>query len=450
MSKYIAIDIGASSGRAIVASLDNKLELDEINRFTIEVSNGKQKRLNLAKLRNDIIDSITLAMTKYSDIKAIGIDTWAVDFVCLDKKGKVPVDPMFYRDNSFIDALNEYEQEESLLALYQRTGIQIQAFNTFFQLQKLKENYSKYEVTTCLLLPDYLNYYLTGVFNTEFTNKTTTQLMNLDGSEEIKASKYFSQTRENRRLGQVKAEFNLPYEIELVSVASHDTASAHVAIPEITAKTAFLSSGTWSLLGVEVTEPVCSEEAFTYNFSNEGCYSGKYRFQKNIMGLWMIVNLAKEIGIDDFAYLSQQAANAKCDTLIDVNDQAFFSPSSMKTAIDEYIQNHNLEVPENDFAIARVVYRSLAHEYAKTIKQIESILNRTIDELIIVGGGAKAEFMNQQIAEFSAKTIKVFPYECSALGNIIVQAIELGEFNNIEMAHKYIAEQLEINVIGEE
>ncbi len=451
MKRFLAIDIGASSGRAIVGTCGKTLELDEISRFTIEVSSGKQKRLNLGKLKSDIVESIKKATNKYNDIKSIGIDTWAVDFVCLDRHGNVVVDPMFYRDQSFVDALEKYQRENDLKDLYEQTGIQIQPFNSYFQFQKLKENYSKYEIETCLLLPDYLNYYLTGIKNTEFTNLTTTQTIDVSKNTfNIKEAKYFPETLDSRHLGKIKSEFALPYDIEVISVASHDTASAHVAIPNVGENTAFLSSGTWSLLGVEVQEPITSDAAYNHNFSNEGCYNKNYRFQKNIMGLWMIVNLAKEEGISDFAKLSKEARKADCNTIINVNDERFFNPQSMRAAIVEYIDDNGLEQPKTVADFARIIYRSLAVEYAQTLEQIATILNREIRELIIVGGGAKAEFMNEEIARHSNCIIKVFPYECSALGNIIVQALEQKEFTNISEAHQYIDAQLETKVLGEE
>ncbi len=449
MSKYLAIDIGASSGRAIITDFDNKIELKEVNRFTIEVNTVfEKKRLNLKKLEQDVKASIKKALAVEPNITSIGIDTWAVDFVCLDQDYQVVDDPMFYRDQTFVESLREYQQHFCMYELYQKTGIQIQPFNTFFQLNKLEENYQDKNIKHILLLPDYLNYMLSGVLNTEFTNATTTQcfghrsFMNFHEQNHL-----FKAQQESRRLGFVNPNYTNGVALELISVASHDTASAHVAIAGITKETAFISSGTWSLLGIDVEEPITTRDSFVANFSNEGSYNQKYRFQKNIMGLWMIVNLAKENNITDFAKLASDASQAKCDTIIDVNDYSFLSPEKMQTAIKNYCLKNNLDVPKTIAEYARVVYRSLAVCYLKTIREIESITGRNIKQIIIVGGGANVDFLNQELKVISQKEIVVFAYECSALGNALVQAIETKAFANILKAHEFVRENLDFKLL---
>lgn len=449
MSKYLAIDIGATSGRAIIADFSSGITLEEISRFTIEIEHKDQKqRLNLNKLETDIKDSIKKALIKYDDVKSIGIDTWAVDFVCLDENKNVIEQPMFYRDNSFVKALHEYQRTHSLYELYQKTGIQIQPFNTFFQLNILAENFPKTKVKSILLLPDYLNYVLTGVMNTEYTNATTTQCFGHRSFLNFHyENKLFSNVLSNRRLGKVKPEFTNKRELELISVASHDTGSAHVAIPDIDENTVFISSGTWSLLGIDVKTPITNREAFVANFSNEGSYNGTYRFQKNIMGLWMIVNLAKENEITDFATLAKKASEASCETIIDVNDHSFLSPQNMQQAITDYCNTNNLEVPKTTYDFARVVYRSLAVCYSKAIVEIETITNRKITKIIVVGGGANIDFLNQQLKIISKKQVMAFAYECSALGNALVQSIEMNQLDGINTAHQFVKDNLEFKEI---
>ncbi len=450
MSKYIAVDIGASSGRIIVFDFSNGIVMTEISRFSIEIVDKGQKRLNLSKLVCDIEQGIKKATSNFSNIVGIGVDTWGVDFVCLDKNDEVLVDPMFYRDKSFINALNKYKHDNNLYNLYQKTGIQIQAFNTYFQFESLKENYSIYEIEKCLLLPDYLNFILCGEFNTEYCNLTSTQCLDLHTKQMLhEKAKYFPATKDSRVLGKLNKELANEQDVLVISVASHDTASAHIAIPKLNSNTAFLSSGTWSLLGVEVDNPVINRDTYKYNFTNEGCYNQKYRFQKNIMGLWMIVNVAREIKISDYEKLSEMAEKSSCNTIVNVNDKSFFNPKSMIEAIDNYIFEHQLEKPENNNDLVRIIYRSLAVSYEQTLNEIETILNRKITELIIVGGGANAQFMNNELNKISSRKIKVFPYECSALGNALVQAVESGFFQDISHAHRYIENYLEIKMIGE-
>lgn len=450
MSKYIAIDIGASSGRAIVADLTNKLVLDEINRFTIDIIKSEDERLNLSKLVKDIETSIQLATMKYPDIKSIGIDTWAVDTVAIDSMGEPIANPMFYRDQSFVDSLNEYSSENDLYDLYSKTGIQIQPFNTFFQMRKAVLNYDINEVDKFLMLPDYLAFKLCGTKSLEFTNATTTQSFDLEtGQMFCQHSEKFEQLIENRLLGYLKPEYANGQQIEVVSVATHDTASAILAIPNLETGDAFLSSGTWSLLGTHVENPISNKKAYEYNYSNEGNYDRSYRFQKNIMGLWVIVSYAKENGLTDFAELNILARQSTIDSIIDINDQTFMNPQSMTVAIIEYCKMTHQPIPDTVGDFARVIYRSLAKSYKTAIDELEDASGIAINSLTIVGGGAKAEFLNEEINKELSQTIKLFPYECSALGNILVQAVETGQFKDLKAAHKYVAEQLKVYILGE-
>lgn len=450
MSKYIAIDIGATSGRAIVADLSDKLVLEEINRFTIDIIKAEDERLNLSKLVSDIETSIKIAVDKYHDIKSIGIDTWAVDTVALDNDGKPVDNPMFYRDKSFGQALNEYASEYDLYDLYSRTGIQIQPFNTFFQMQKARSNYNLEQIAGFLMLPDYLGYKLCGTKSFEFTNATTTQMLDLDtGKIVCEHSEKFELITTDRLLGKLKTEYANGQEIEVVSVATHDTASAILAIPNLNQGDSFLSSGTWSLLGTHVKTPITNQKAFEYNYSNEGNYDRTYRFQKNIMGLWVVVSYAKENGLTNFAELNTLARQSKIDSIIDINHQIFMNPTNMTAAIIEYCKMTNQIVPGTVGDFARVIYRSLAKSYKQAIEELEEASGIAINSLTIVGGGAKAEFLNEQINLELTQTIILFPYECSALGNVLVQAIEMGQFKNLKAAHEYVAANLKVYKLGE-
>lgn len=451
MSKYIAVDIGASSGRLIVGDIDSKLNLDEISRFTIEVLTKEGKlRLNINKLIDDITQAIVKAQEKYDDIVSIGIDTWAVDFACLDENNELVDLPMFYRDKTFIDELESYSKTNDLYELFSKTGIQIQPFNTFFQLRALDKNYDITRVKKILLLPDYINFVLTGEMNLEYTNATATQVFDFENFSNISEHKeLFASINSSRKLGTLKSEYTKANKISVVNVASHDTASAHVAIPKTDEKTVFISSGTWSLLGYNVNRPIASKSAFKYNFSNEGSYDKTYRFQKNIMGLWMIVNFAKEVEDMDFAKLNVEARGSENDTIVNVNDMRFLNPQSMSKEIEKYCEDYNLEKPTSKADYARIIYRSLASEYNNTINEIQEVTNKQIENIVIVGGGARAEFLNEEIKKFTNKKVIQFPHECSALGNIIVQAIENSQFKNLQEAHEYIKENLKMKVVGE-
>lgn len=446
MSKYIAIDIGASSGRAIVATLDDELVLDEVSRFTIEIERAGQERLNLEKLEQDIEQSIENALNKYKDIKSIGIDTWAVDTVAVGKDGRPVCNPMFYRDQSFVHSLREYEKENDLFELYKQTGIQIQPFNTLFQMEVANVNYDLSTVETFLMLPDYLAYKLCGTKTLEFTNATTTQSFDLKNGKMICNHKEkFPEIGHKRNLGKLKSEYSNGQDIDVISVATHDTASAILAIPYLDNKDAFLSSGTWSLLGKHVKTPITNQEAFNYNYSNEGNYDHTYRFQKNIMGLWVIVSYAKENNLSDFALLNKLASESSIESIIDINNNIFMNPPDMTEAIKEYCLMSNQAIPKQVGDYARVIYRSLAKSYKQAIAELESASGEKVDSLTIVGGGAKAQFLNEEINKELSQEIRLFPYECSALGNIIVQAIETGQFKELKDAHDYISKNLKIN-----
>ncbi len=450
MSKYIAIDIGASSGRAIVATCGHKLLLEEINRFTIDIDKSSGERLNIYKLISDIEKSIKIAISKYDDISSIGIDTWAVDTVAIDKDGELVDLPMFYRDQSFVRSLENYKAQNSLLDLYKKTGIQIQPFNTVFQMEVAEQNYDISKVDKFLMLPDYIAYKLCGTMSLEFTNATTTQSFDVETYEmECKHNEKFMPITEDRKLGMLKEEYSQGKEIEVISVATHDTASAILAIPNLTDKDAFISSGTWSLLGKHVKTPVTNEKAFEYNYSNEGNYDRTYRFQKNIMGLWVIVSYAKENLLTDFAELNILARQSKIDSIIDINDSVFLNPESMTEAIKKYCMDNNLTVPQTVGDFARVIYRSLAVSYKTALAELEDASGEKVETLTIVGGGAKAQFLNEEISKSIDQKLRLFPYECSALGNVIVQAIETGQFSDLKEAHDYVASHLKIYEIGE-
>lgn len=450
MSKYIAIDIGASSGRAIVADCGSELKLEEINRFTIDIDKSSGERLNIYKLMSDIEKSIQIAIAKYDDITSIGIDTWAVDTVAIDKDGELVDLPMFYRDQSFVRSLENYKEQNSLLDLYKNTGIQIQPFNTIFQMEVAEQNYEMTKVDKFLMLPDYIAFKLCGTMSLEFTNATTTQSFDVETYEmECKHNDKFMPITEDRKLGMLKEEYSQGKQIEVISVATHDTASAILAIPNLTNKDAFISSGTWSLLGKHVKTPVTNEKAFEYNYSNEGNYDRTYRFQKNIMGLWVIVSYAKENLLTDFAELNILARQSKIDSIIDINDSVFLNPENMTEAIVNYCQDKNLTVPQTVGDFARVIYRSLAVSYKTALAELEDASGEKVETLTIVGGGAKAQFLNEEISKSLDQKLRLFPYECSALGNVIVQAIETGQFSDLKEAHDYVASHLKIYEIGE-
>lgn len=418
----------------------DKFEILEQNRFTTEVTtiNNKQ-RINIKKLQTDIKEGIEIAINNHPSVTSIGIDTWAVDFAAIDFNGKLVDDPMFYRDQTFVDELKNYDQSKpnALRDLYMETGLQIQSFNTMFQLRVLEKNYDVSKISTLLMLPDYLNYFLTNVKNTEQTNFSTTQLFKLNGSVTNEKAKLFSSTLSSRKLAKYKG-------LDVISVASHDTASAYASIPIMDNNSAFLSSGTWSLLGISVKDKIITEKGFLANFSNELNYDGTYRFQKNILGMWVINNLMKEFNIFDYVEIEKMVLDSKFNVIIDINNERFFNPKSMSKEIVTYCIENNLEIPISNGDIFRAAYNSLASLYQKTIEEIEEISNKKINKLVIVGGGAKSKILNSLISEKMEREIYIIPKECTIIGNALVQAIITGKFTDLQDGHDYLKEKINL------
>lgn len=441
--KYIAVDIGASSGRVCVVVFGEKFEILEQNRFTIEVQNinGKQ-RTNIQKLVKDIKEGIAIGKVNYPDAISIGVDTWAVDFAAIDKEGNLVDNPMFYRDQTFVDELERYanSKPDALKELYMDTGLQIQPFNTMFQLNVLEKNYDVSKVDQMLMLPDYINFVLTGKKYSEPTNFSTTQLYKLNGELTADHGKFFSQAAADRKLGTYEG-------IEVVSVASHDTASAYASIPVMDDEAAFLSSGTWSLLGVPVDGKVVDVRGYESNFSNERNFDGTYRFQKNILGMWVINNLMKDYNLNDFEEIERISFESNCKTVVNINDERFFDPKSMSEEIINYCKEEGLEVPVTPGDVFRVAYNSLADSYNKTIEEIETITGKTIKKFVIVGGGAKSKILNELIKEIMDREIYIIPEECTIIGNALVQAIVTGLFKDLKEGHQYIKEKLNVERI---
>lgn len=451
MNYYLAVYIGASSGRHILCHVENgRLVTEEIHRFP----NGavRNKKGVLCWETDRLFSEIILGMKKCADIGkipvSIGIDTWGVDFVLTDKAGKIIGDSVSYRDKRTDNVSVSISDRE----LYSRTGIQKQKFNTIYQLAYLKENFPEQleKAEHMLMLPDYFNFLLTGNVLQEYTNATTTGLVNAekcDWDREIITAlglpqKIFSKiSMPCTCAGRLNSEIaeKVGFDASVILTASHDTASAVMAVPSNRDDVIYISSGTWSLMGIESEKPDCSEESAKHNFTNEGGYDRRYRYLKNIMGLWMIQQLRHEL--DDkysFAELCQMAEQADNDTLTNCGDERFLSPVSMKEAIESYCDEYALQKPVTAGEFARVIYRSLALCYKNTAEEIENITGRSYPVIHIIGGGSNAAYLNKLTAEFTGKTVYAGPSEATAFGNIAAQLLSAGEFEKLSDIRKAI------------
>ena len=458
---YLAIDIGASSGRHILGHLENgKLCVEEIYRFP---NGAENKDGHLIWDIEGIFEHVLIGMEKCTEAgkipSAVSIDTWGVDYVLLDNEGNRLCDAVSYRDHRYDDADKAVEKIISMKELYLRTGIQRQQFNTVCQLTALQNDDPETlrKTHTLLLIPDYLNFLLTGVMRTEYTNASTTGLLDailgtwdLDLIRKLNIpSHIFTPISEPGTLiGPVKEniEKRIGYSPLVYMTTSHDTASAILAVPAQSGTDfAYISSGTWSLMGTELIRPNLSYISLKYNFTNEGGYKGRYRYLKNIMGLWIVQRLKAENAPDiSYEEFSRRASEKETDGLVDVNDNRFLSPSNMLTEINTYLYESGQNTAEDVFEAASVVYRSLAKCYAKAISEMEDLLEKKFDVINIVGGGSNSDFLNSLTAQITGKKVQAGPSECTAIGNMLTVMISSGEIKDLWEARETVKRSFDV------
>ena len=431
MKYYLAIDIGASSGRHIIGYMDNgELKLEEIYRFKNgPVSFNNHLIWDIDYLFDEVKEGIKIALEKYKDIVSMSIDTWGVDYVLLENDKTIY--PVYtYRDDRTDESVKEVSKIMKYEDMYKITGCQFQKFNTVFQLYRDKMDGRLDKATDFLMIPEYLIYRLTGKKVKEITNASTTGIYDYNKKEYsdviidklgLKKSLFKEVIGSYETVGYFTKEIEdeVKGNILVKLCATHDTGSAVEGI-KLKDNSIYISSGTWSLLGAKRDELLISDESFKYNYSNE--LGPTYvRLQKNIMGLWITQNLKKELN-KGFVELANMAEESTYNELFNVNDDRFFSPTNTKDSIIGYFKEKNMELPKNDNDIIRSTYRSLAYSYKEAIDELETITNNKYDYLYIVGGGAQNKFLNKCIMEFiKNKEIIILPIEATSIGNLHVQ-----------------------------
>lgn len=456
---YLAVDIGASSGRHILGSVeDGKITLEEIYRF----ENGLTKKedqlcWDFDRLFSEIKNGLKRCGELGKIPESMGIDTWGVDFVLLDENDAVLGNTVAYRDARTTGMDEVVKKEIPLNELYARTGIQKQIFNTIYQLTAVRQNHPEYldKAKSFLMVPEYFNFLLTGVKKNEYTNATTTQLVNAKTKTwdfalleklGIKTSVFgeisLPKTAVGRLLPQVREEVG--FDCEVVLPATHDTGSAVMAVPANDG--IFLSSGTWSLMGVERLEPDCGETSRILNFTNEGGYDYRFRYLKNIMGLWMIQSARRELdkkySFDELCDMARQSAHFV--SRIDVNDPSFLSPANMIQAIRDYCAKTDQAVPETIGELFACIYHSLAKSYGDTVREIESVTGNVYPVIHIVGGGVKDDYLDCLTAQYTRKTVLAGPVEATAIGNLVAQMLKDGVFASLTEARAAIGKSFKI------
>jgi rhamnulokinase len=469
MSKnhFLAFDLGASSGRAMLGTLENnRLKLTEVHRFKNQMIRIQGTYFwNLFSLFDELKTGLKKCVSELKiQPQSIGIDTWGVDYALVTKQGRLSGLPFAYRDHRTDNSMEQFFQRMPKKETYLLSGIQFMQFNTLFQLFASVQNKDQ-ELKTAeklLFTPDALNYLFTGVQKNEYSIASTSQMLK-PGKPEWEY-KLFDAAGIDRKLG---CEIVLPGTllgnilpeiqeetgsgiIPCVAVASHDTASAVASVPAEGKNWAYLSSGTWSLLGIESTQPLVSEKSLEMNFTNEGGVEGTTRFLKNIMGMWLIQECKRiwdqknEITWQEIVDLSNKAISFKC--LINPDDSVFLNPGNMPQAIQNYCRKTKQTVPETKGEIARCIYDSLALKYKYTLGQIETITGGKIEKLHIIGGGANNELLNQFTANATGIPVIAGPTEATAIGNILMQAKALDVLNSLQEAREVVKNSFGVKI----
>ncbi|GIO30257.1 MULTISPECIES: rhamnulokinase [Paenibacillus] len=459
MNNYLAVDIGASSGRVVWGTLrDGALRLREIHRF----SNGFHEKdgkfcWDIEYLFEQILLGLRKAKALGIETCTLGIDTWAVDYVLMDREGERIGEVYAYRDPRTNGAPELLHRHIPFQEIYAKTGIQQLSFNTLYQLYVHDREELK-AAEHILLVPDYLHFRLCGVLKSEATNASTTQLLNLhtqDYDAELLAllglqrSRFPELVRPGARLGFIREELvrahGLP-RCEVICAATHDTASAVLGVPAQGTSWGYLSSGTWSLIGVERERPLTSRLAMEYNYTNEWGAFGTYRFLKNMMGMWLIQQVRKELGnAYSFAELAELAATAEpFRSLIPCSDDRFMNPPNMTEAIRSFCRQSGQPVPASPGELARCIFDSMALSYDVYVRELEHVTGEPLKQLHIVGGGSNNAFLCQLGADLLGMEIYAGPTEATVLGNLAVQMIADGAIRDLGEAREMIRHSFEI------
>lgn len=434
---YIACDFGGGSGRVIAGWINDSgtVTLNELFRFrNRQIKLGSTLYWDFPALFQDMKDGLRMAAKKYgSRIKSIGIDTWGVDFGIIDGNGSLIGMPVCYRDSRTDGLVDAYFKSRDRYEHYAHNGTQVMEINTLFQLLAMKER-GQLQVedrgARLLFMPDLFSYYLTGVANNEYSIASTSELLNANTRQwdwelvddaglprSLFGEIVMPGTSRGCILPELSEELGLSADVEVVAVASHDTASAVMSIPPFKEATAWISSGTWSLLGVCVDEPILSREACDACFTNEGGFDGKITFLSNITGLWILQQLAKEWNCNDWFKLQQMARESVCDDLIDVDSDAFMAPKSMEKAIWAAVGR---ELSKGETVLC--VLKSLSHRYAQLTNHLCRLTHLPIKHLHIMGGGSRNILLNELTSEATGMVVTEGEVEATAIGNIICQA----------------------------
>ena len=461
---FLAVDLGATSGRTIIGTLKNgKINLEELTRFdNAIIETGGHFYWDIFALYNEIIKALKLVKRQNIPITSIGIDTWGVDFVYIGKDGGILRNPACYRDPHTDGMMDDYFQHViNRKEVYDKTGIQFMNFNSLFQLYTMKKagNSAFENADKILFMPDCLSYMLTGKAVTEYTIASTSQMLNpktkdldndLLASIGLERDKFGEMANPGTIIGTLTDEIQKMTglgAIPVVAVAGHDTASAVAAVPAASKEFAYLSSGTWSLMGIETPEAIINDESYEKNFTNEGGIEGTTRFLKNICGMWLYERCRKEWTDAPATHLEIQIESMKIpafQSIINPDDPCFANPEDMEKTIQDYCERTGQRIPHGYAEVSRCIFDSLALRYREVFAWLKDFASFSINILHIIGGGSKNEYLDQMTADSLNIEVLAGPQEGTALGNIMIQAKAAGVVSDIWEMRKIIADSIDL------
>ena len=461
-SNYFAVDLGATSGRTIISVFDgHKIKMRELTRFSNPmIPVGGHLYWDLPGLYNEVLLGLKKAADEGIAVDSIGIDTWGCDFAFFGKDGQLLGLPHCYRDRHTEGAQEKFFEKMPAAEVYSRTGIQFMDFNSLFQLDTLRRNGSS--ALECadkiLFIPDALIYMLTGKAICEYTVASTSQMLNPETGDldlrilevlGLSREKFGEMTRPGTVVGcltdQVREATGLGA-VPVVAVAGHDTASAVAAVPALDREYAYLSCGTWSLLGIESDKAIITEDSFRENFTNEGGIEGTTRFLKNICGLWLFEQSRKEFRDvpESVGELVALCETSSYDGLIDPDDPSFTSPASMTSAIREYCLSHGQEAPQTPADFCRCIFRSLAKRYREVVDILQGMCGFPITRLHVIGGGSQNRYLMQYAADALGMPVICGPVEGTALGNVLMQLKAAGKVADLRQMREVAAASVDL------
>jgi rhamnulokinase len=463
---YIAVDLGAGSGRVFLAGVaSGELLLEEVRRFRYPPAEARgHLRWNLPAIFDEIKTGLRAAGARGRElgrpVRSVGVDSWGVDYGLLDDAGRLVENPVCYRDARTRGATEQVFGRVPRAEVFARTGVQFLDFNTLFQLHAHAREGLPREAARLLLIPDLINFFLTGRAAAEYTNATTTQLVNAEtGAWDrqllerlgLPSCLFAEIIPAGAELGPVKPDVADELRlggVRVVAPATHDTGSAVAGAP-LKEGWAYVSSGTWSLVGVERESVLINAEVARHNFTNEGGAFGTIRFLKNVMGLWVFESCRREwkkqgLDVSYENLLTEAEAAEHPSALIFPDDERFFNPRSMTEAMAEHLSESGQALPESPALMSRAILDSLALRYASVLSTIESLTGRRVEGVQIAGGGSQNYYLNQATANATGKTVLAGPVEATVAGNVLVQAVSGGRFASLAQARRHLAENVSL------